>query len=149
MKTLLMKLTFFTIFWFFSTTLHSQVNDSQSTFTVIKDGANYNDSEINSFMSAVYLNCPEYINESLAQVHKGQLSRFQIVRASQPELIQVYGNLQSLGIKQKCNPAITLDTEINQETFNPLKYFFNFYPEQDTFIYSGREDIYFRIVPEN
>jgi hypothetical protein len=83
-----------------------------------------------AFTNEVMLNChSSYSNDSMQVIANEEIiSRIEVaVESYQPT--EGYKHLSAVSLKNKCNPALTRDElNFNPVTFNPLKYFLNWYP---------------------
>lgn len=80
----------------------------------------------------VYKNCSQYAGDESISIYASWLSRVEILARPQSK-DENYTLLSSVPLKNKCNGELERDSPktFNPETFNPLKYFFEFYSEQD------------------
>jgi hypothetical protein len=80
----------------------------------------------------VYKNCSQYAGDEYIPTYASWLSRVEIQARPLSEGAN-YALLSSVLLKNKCNGALERDTPktFNPETFNPLKYFFEFHSDQD------------------
>ena len=105
--------------------------------------------KVSSFLSEVYLNCPEYIDS--VHVSRGVefLSRVVVhnVSADQdPDCLL----LSSVDLKNKCNQNLTYDSmNFSSETFNPFKYLFSMYSTQTAFYRVDGTNYIIEIKPKN
>lgn len=124
MKMNIYKLLLFTVFY-----VYCNVNllFSQETANI---------SNLNQYIEEVYLNCPQYQNDELNLRYSQNLN--QVIFHSIP--LGEHPNcplLSSVGIKNKCNPGLTFSLDnFSPQTFNPLKYQFNYY---------SNESLYYRV----
>lgn len=82
------------------------------------------------YANEIYKDCPEYAGPAYMGDIREMLSRVEIrTEAVQPQ--ENYDVLSNLILKNKCNPSLSSDVNnFNPDNFNPLKYFFNFYPKE-------------------
>ncbi|HTO14389.1 MAG TPA: hypothetical protein VLZ83_01390 [Edaphocola sp.] len=109
--------TFFTCSLVFSS--FAMVNAQQYNNTVLAAKAT-------QFTQEVESNCPQFINQDHINVNQQMLSRVEIKQQNY-QVNEGYTLMSSVLLKDKCNPYLQRD-ELNFDanTFNPLKYFFNF-----------------------
>lgn len=90
------------------------------------------ESKAQVFANEVYQDCPQYAAPDQVVFIKEMLGRMTVV--TEPSSAQEsYTKLSALVLKNKCNFTLTRDEQsFNPATFNPLKYFFNFYPNSIT-----------------
>jgi len=115
-----MKLLFFNLFFIAFILLTPQKGFSQTSQTDQDSIEN----KVRSYLSEVFLECPQYINAY--QISQGieLMSRmtFHMVPMNEhPE----YPLLSTVGLKNKCNYNMSNDVaQFNPNTFNPFKYIF-------------------------
>jgi len=86
-----------------------------------------NPSKANEFVLEVYADCPQYQNQDQINFATDYLQRTRIHSIALGEYPEC-PLLSSAGRKDKCNPSMNYDTAtFTIETFNPLKYLFNYY----------------------
>ena len=76
----------------------------------------------------VFRDCMQYTEERYLSTYTEQMKRISFVDSTEAEQT-IIQNLSSIELKLKCNPDLRHDTKetFDKNTFNPLKYRFNFY----------------------
>jgi len=101
------------------------------------------------FVKDVYLNCPVYQNDELIAIHREQLTRtifHEVALDEYPECAL----LSSAGRKDKCNPGLDYSLEnFSMESFNPLKYHFQFDSPNAQYYRVDGKNIIIEIRPKN
>lgn len=88
-------------------------------------------SKAQEFANEVYQDCPQYAAPNLMTDLKNMLARVEVITETQSPQ-ENYQLLSTVSLKNKCNTSMTRDEiNFNPEKFNPLKYFFNFYPDTE------------------
>lgn len=124
-STLHLALLASTIFLLFGFTGFSQ------TQTEFRIDPNYD--KLQTLANEVYQDCPEYASQEHLKIYKEQVIKVVIMQVA--DLSDQYDltDLSTVGLKNKCNLSLQHDTSVdfNPNTFNPLKYFFDFYASED------------------
>ena len=79
------------------------------------------------YAQEVYLNCNQYATSDYLDLYKRQIVRTEIIKVDDIQLTgKTINNINSLKLKNKCNPLLKYDDASNfsVENFNPLKYYF-------------------------
>ncbi|HRP89666.1 MAG TPA: hypothetical protein PKX92_06460 [Edaphocola sp.] len=100
-----------------------------STFTFVS-AQQFNNSVLaakaSQFTQEVELNCPQYVNQDAIIINQQFLSRVEIKQQAY-QSNEGFTPMSFIPLKNKCNPNLQRDENIfDPNTFNPLKYFFNF-----------------------
>lgn len=81
-----------------------------------------------AFTNEVFLNCPAFTDSVHVAESAEIISRIE-VKTEPYQSNETYKPLSAILLKNKCNPAMTRDElNFNPASFNPLKYFLNWYP---------------------
>lgn len=113
------------IFFTLGTLMLSQGIWAQSTSNSLEERAQ-------QFANEVFQDCPQYAQAEYLNDYVTMISRVEIITLAEYGSSE-YQLLSSVLLKNKCNAALTYDTgaNFNPESFNPLKYFFNFNASSD------------------
>lgn len=107
-----------------------------SLYNVNAQSATHNLADIDArtkrFAAEVFANCPSFTGADYLSIYAEYINRVEVVEeAYSPN--ESYALLSKVPLKNKCNPKMSRDeASFNPNTFNPLKYFFNYYPKVDT-----------------
>jgi len=98
------------------------------------------DAKLALWATEVYQDCPQYAGSEYIEIYRKQIDKIVITEVADLEDYYNLTNLSAVGLKNKCNYDLLLDTSLNFtiENFNPLKYFFDFYaPEDKLYLVDG------------
>jgi hypothetical protein len=86
------------------------------------------------FSTEVFKDCMQYTQQQYLMEYSKQISQVSIIELPENKR-QSLPFLSQVPLKNKCNSQLVRD-ELNfdNQNFNPLKYFFNFYSENDQYI---------------
>ena len=86
------------------------------------------------FSTEVFKDCMQYTQQQYLMEYSKQISQVSIIELPENKR-QALPFLSQVPLKNKCNSQLIRD-ELNFDiqNFNPLKYFFNFYSENDQYI---------------
>ena len=86
------------------------------------------------FSTEVFKGCMQYTQQQYLMEYSKQISQVSIIELPENKR-QSLPFLSQVPLKNKCNSQLVRD-ELNfdNQNFNPLKYFFNFYSENDQYI---------------
>lgn len=86
------------------------------------------------YSSEVFRDCMEYTQPQYLSEYSAQISQVSIIELPEYKRVGLI-YLSQVGLKNKCNPDMARDeANFDPLNFNPLKYFFNFYGENDLYI---------------
>ncbi len=105
-------------------------------------------SKVNTFAKYVYSNCLDYTSTEHLEIYKNNISKIEIFKLSEKgETTYSISLLSTIQLKNKCNHALTHDDEktFNIESFNPLKYMFNYHSSKDQYFRVDNTDYVIKI----
>jgi hypothetical protein len=106
-------------------------------------------SKLNDFIQEVYQNCPQYQDSLRIQMGTDYLQRTIIHTVSLDQYPEC-PLLSSVSKKDKCNPEMDYSLEnFSPDTFNPLKYHFQYYSPTPTYFRVDGKEYIIEIKPKN
>lgn len=91
--------------------------------------------QVKKWASEVFKDCPEYLTDEHLEMYRKEIAKVSV--KYHENLNDIYGvsDLNSVALKNKCNSSLVRDdaNSFDPSNFNPLKYFFNFYSEVDSY----------------
>ncbi|MFT4062183.1 MAG: hypothetical protein QM642_07485 [Edaphocola sp.] len=99
--------------------------------TTIISGVEFK-SKTAQFAEELYGTVTTYMTPELLLVYAEELGRVELMDDAPTAQDNRLPRLSSIVLKNKYNPLLTRDEQnFSAATFNPMKYFFNFYPKED------------------
>lgn len=92
--------------------------------------------KISYFAEYVYANCLDYTTSEHLAMYKENISKVEIISLSEKGESNFSSNLlSSVPLRNKCNHSLVHDSDknFNAESFNPLKYMFNYHSSKDQY----------------
>jgi hypothetical protein len=100
-----------------------------------------------SIIEEVFLNCPQYKATENISTYESWLNRIVIYKIPVNEFPEC-PLLSTVGKKNKCNSDISYDLQqFNPQTFNPLKYHFQYYSAKSVFYRVDNQNYIIEIKP--
>lgn len=108
-----------------------------------------NTSLVNEFLQEVYANCPEYQDADHVQMSTDYLERTIIHNVALDQYPEC-PLLSTASKKNKCNPSLDYsETNFSPESFNPLKYHFQYYSTTSSYFRVDGKNYIIEIRPKN
>jgi hypothetical protein len=108
-----------------------------------------NVSLVNQFLQEVYADCPEYQDEEHVQMSTDYLQRT-LIHTVPLDQYPECPLLSSASKKNKCNAELDYsESNFSPESFNPLKYHFQFFSSTSTYFRVDGQNYIIEIKPKN
>jgi hypothetical protein len=125
----------------------STQNSLPDSYEIIFDGSQLSEQRVQEMSAEVFANCPQYNNAELVAIFRNDLTHFRIIIITHDEFPKSYRDFSSFSMKNKCNPSMVRDVNIDPKQFNPLKYHFGFNRNEITYIRFDESNLFFVILP--
>jgi len=131
------------LLWFSALTFAQTSQSDEQTTDFITIDLNHAE----AYVKAVFLDCPDYINQE--QIDRGEeiLTRIRIHKVDLGQYPECK-KLSECSLRNKCNPSLDYNLEnFDLETFNPLIYRLRFYSEQSEYYRIDNQNYIMEILP--